>query len=165
MERPISHCSRKDRPSLPGHLRLKELRHVVRESLLPITWNYIYIEGRLQFLRNQLDSEDNTPHLIRKEEVSPTYNFLDSNFKGFIACKKINSLIRTILIHDSELNQLLVFFFLSCKNSGSVLENQQTGVQLQKRCTILTGDCWIEIKYVLWRIKAPLIYLVPGLFV
>lgn len=48
------------------------------------------MEGRLQFLRNQLESADNGTHLIRNKEVAPTYNFLDSNFKGFGTCKKIN---------------------------------------------------------------------------
>lgn len=87
--------------------------------------------------------------------MSLTYNFLDSNFKGSVTCKKKRNVsLEPYLIHVSKLNQLLVsllFTLLQITIDDSVFENA-AGWYLTSD-TILTGDCWIEIKCAFEELK------------
>lgn len=47
------------------------------------------------------------PALLGKEEATPTYNFLDSNFKGFVTCKKLILSLEPHFIPGSQLSQLM----------------------------------------------------------
>ena len=83
--------------------------------------------------------------------MSPTYcNFLDSNFKGFVTCrKKLILSLEPYLIHGSKLNQFLVL-----PPSPSSFVNQYYTQylrfsRLQSGSTIFIGDSRVEITYVL----------------